>query len=185
MKASFAVAPNFQCKGLWTDRLLVADGDGWRAPNDDELAALTPGAPQTAPSADGTACSCLFTVPVHMRSRFWAMLDQEAAEGTGDFVSFSDDLAEYLTFKELPPPKDSMCELLLQNEGGTVTTNDVWALVNFGEDPVLLAWPGLQLRLDPGEGLQAAAGAPPEVVPPANDDVNVLMAIRPASAEEG
>ena len=52
---------------------------------------------------------------MHMRTRFWAMLDEEAVEGSGDFVYFSDDLAEFLTFKDLPPPKDAVCELILQN----------------------------------------------------------------------
>ena len=178
MKASFAVAPNFQCKSAWADRLLVAEGDAWRAPTEDELASLT----QTKPPEDHTACSRLFSVPVHMRNRFWTMLDEEAAEGTGDFVDFSDALAEFLTFKNLPPPKDSICELLLQDAGGKVTTDDVWALLNFGEEPVLLAWPRLQLRLDPGEGFQTAPGSPPDVVPPANDELNVLVAVRLGAA---
>lgn len=182
MKASFAVAPNFQCKGSWADRLLVADGDGWRAPDDNELASLTlSAAPDTQPG-DDAAGSCLFTVPVHMQTRFWAMLDEEATQGSGDFVYFSDDLAEFLTFKELPPPKESVCELLLQDAGGEVSTDDVWALVNFGEEPVVLAWPQLQLRLDPGEGLRPASGSPAHVVPPAKDELNVLFAIRPGSA---
>lgn len=178
MKAAFAVAPNFHVNGSWADRLLVADGDGWRAPDEKERLALT----RDAPPADGTACSCLFSVPMHLRTRFWAMLNDEAAEGTGNFISFSDDLAEFLTFKDLPPPKDALCELLLQDTGGKVTTDDVWALVNFGEEPFLLAWPGLQMRLNPGEGLRIAPGHPPDVVPPEDDDVNVLLAIRPEAA---
>jgi hypothetical protein len=174
VKALFAVAPHFQCQGSWSDRLLVAAGDVWRAPDEKELSGLT----LAAPPADGISCSCLFTVPMHMRARFWAMLDEEAAEGTGDFVNFSDDLAEFLTFKELPAPKDAVFELLLQDAGGKVATDDVWALINFGEEPVLLAWPDLQLRLDSGEGLRIAEGSAPNVVPPADDDVNVLLAIR-------
>ncbi len=106
MNAPFVVAPNFQCKGSWADRLLVAEADGWRAPNENELAGLTLAAP-----GDGAACSRLFTVPVHMRTRFWAMLDEEAAQGSGDFSYFSDDLADFLTFKDLPPPKDAVTEI--------------------------------------------------------------------------
>jgi hypothetical protein len=175
--ASFAVAPNFQCKGSWVDRLLVAEGAGWRAPDASELVSLT----QTP--EDAAACATLFSVPMHVRTRFWAMLDEEAAEGSGDFVSFSDDLAQFLTFKDLPPPKDSVCELLVQDARGKVTTGDVWALINFGEEPLLLAWPKLQLRLNPGEGFQTAAGSPPDVVPPANDEFNALVAIRLTSAD--
>ena len=69
-----------------------------------------------APAATPPA-ACLFPVPAHMRNRFWAMLNEEAAEGTGDFDEFSEDLANFLTFKELPPPKDSVCELLIQESG--------------------------------------------------------------------
>ncbi len=178
MTASFTVAPNFQCKGSWAERLLVGAGDAWRAPDDNELASLTP----NTPAADGAGCACLFSVPTHMRHRFWAMLDDEAKAGSGDFEYFSDDLAQFLTFKALPPPADAVYELLVQDVGGKVMTDDAWALVNFGEDPVLLAWPGLQLRLNPGEGLQIAPGSPPEVLPPANDELNVLVAIRQAAS---
>jgi hypothetical protein len=176
--ASFTVAPNFQCKGSWAERLLVAAGDAWRAPDDNELASLT----LNTPPAGGSACSCLFSVPTHMRHRFWAMLDDEAKAGSGDFEYFSDDLAQFLTFKALPPPADAVYELLVQDVGGKVATDDAWALINFGEEPILLGWPGLQLRLNPGEGFQAASGAHPEVLPPPNDEMNVLVAIRQASA---
>ena len=63
-------------------------------------------------------------------------------------------------------------------------TGDVWALINFGEEPVVLAWPGLRLRLDTGEGFRAVAGSPPEVVAPVTDELNVLVAIRQASAQD-
>ena len=173
MKPSFAIAPNFQCKGSWTDRLLVAEGDGWRAPHDDELVGLT----REKPPEDAAACFCLFSVPVHMRTRFWAMLNEEASAGTGDFDEFSEGLVQFLVFKELPPPKESVCELLVQDAGGQVKTDDVWALINFGEEPILLAWPRLHLRLVSGEGCRMAAGLPPDVVPPAKDELNVLLAI--------
>jgi hypothetical protein len=175
---SFAVARNFQCKGTWADRLLVAEADGWRVPDEVELAKLT----LNTPPEDGTACACLFSIPLHMRTRFWAMLDEEAAEDSGDFVHFSDDLAEFLTFKDLPPPKDAVCELILQNAVGQVTTDDAWALINFGEEPVLLAWPELRLRLSPGEGLRTVMGIAPDVVPPTDEDLNVLVAVRLAGA---
>ena len=57
-------------------------------------------------------------------------------------------------------------------------TGDVWALINFGEEPVLLTWPQLQLRLGPAEGCRMTAGLPPNVVPPPKDELNVLLAIR-------
>jgi hypothetical protein len=156
------------------ERLLVAEGDSWRAPRDDELASLTSG----QPSEDGAARTFLFSVPAHMRTRFWAMLDEEAATGTGDFVEFSDDLAQFLTFKNLSPPQDSIWELLVQDASGTVSTDDIWALINFGEEPLLLAWPQLQLRLVPGEGCRMTAGLPPDVVPPVKDELSVFIAVR-------
>ena len=57
-------------------------------------------------------------------------------------------------------------------------TGDVWALINFGEEPVVLAWPQLHLRLIPGEGCRMALGSPPNVVPPPKGELNVLLAIR-------
>lgn len=174
MKASFSIAPNFQCKGSWKDRLLVAEGSGWRVPHDDELAGMT----LTYPAGGDDASSCLFTVPAHLRTRFWAMLDDEAAEGAGDFVLFAEDLAGFLAFKDLPPPKDSVSELLIQDTAGKVETGDVWALINFGDEPVVLTWPQARLKLSPGEGCRLIAGLPPDVEPPPKDELNVLLAIR-------
>jgi hypothetical protein len=113
-----------------------------------------------------------------MRTRFWSMLSEEVAEGTGDFDEFSDDLAEFLTFKDLAPPENAACELLVQNTDGEVKAADIWALINFGEEPVLLAWPQLRLKLASGEGCQVSAGSFPEIIPPQADDPNVLLAIR-------
>lgn len=169
----FAIARGFQCKGSWTDRLLVADGEDWRSPRNEELDSLT----LKSPAENDAVCS-LFSIPAHMRRRFWSMLNEEVAEGAGDFVGFSDDLAQFLIFKEFSPPKESVCELLVQSPGGKVKTADVWALVNFGEESVLLAWPELRLQLSPGEGCRMTARFPPEVMPPRTDELNALLAIR-------
>jgi hypothetical protein len=155
------------------DRLLVAEGEGWRAPHAAELAGLT----LEMPSENASGCSCLFSIPAHLRSRFWAMLTEQATSGAGDFVAFAHDLTGFLAFKELPPPEDAVCELLVQDANGTFVTADLWALVNLGEDPILLAWPELRLRLSPGEGCQITAESPPGVVAPA-EELNVLLAIR-------
>ncbi|MFN3350706.1 hypothetical protein, partial [Pseudorhodoplanes sp.] len=147
MKASFAVAQNFQCKGSWANRLLIAEGDGWRAPDENEVSGLTRSALLDDSLGDDATRALLFAVPAHMRARFWAMLDEEASEGRGDFDVFSDDLADFLTFKEMSPPADAVCELVIQDQTGKVATHDLWGLVNFGEEPVMLGWPQLQLRL--------------------------------------
>ncbi len=172
MTAAFAVAPAFHLQGTWSDRLRVAKDGGWGIPDAGELAHLT-----ETPAVDSGTCS-LFVMPAHLRTRFWDMLNDEAAEGTGNFESFSDDLADFLAFKELPPPADAVCELLIQDAAGQVTTEGFWALINFGEDPVMLAWPALQLRLNPGEGCRLAQGSPADIVPPAQDELNALVAIR-------
>jgi hypothetical protein len=171
MRPTFAIAANFQIGGGWTDRLFVAEGGGWRAPREDELAALVVEAPRT----DGTAC--LFVIPGHLRAKFWAMLGHEAAEGTGDFVGFADEMRQFLAFKELPPPADAVFELLVQDVDGEVDTARLWSLVNFSDEPLLLAWPGVRLRLSPGGGCRLDAGFPPGVVPPV-EEPNVLLAIR-------
>jgi hypothetical protein len=174
VRPSFAIAPNFQCKGSWADRLLVAEGEGWRSPSKDELDSLTP----EAPAQDGTACCSLISIPVHLRERFWSMLNDQVAEGTGNFDLFSEDMTEFLTFKGLSPPPELVCELLVQETNGKVDTGDVWALMNFGDDPLTLAWPGLRLRLTPGDGCLLGTGPSPDVVPPETDNPNVLFAIR-------
>jgi hypothetical protein len=173
VRACFTIAPNFQCSGSWIDRLLVAEGGGWRAPRDDELARLVP---DVRPE-DAAGCSCLFSVPAHLRSRFWAVLTEQAATGAGDFVEFANELARFLRFKGLPPPANAVIELLVQDASGRVEAADLWALVNLGEEPVLLAWPELRLRLDPGEGCRTPASWSADVVPPA-DEPNVLIAVR-------
>ena len=50
-------------------------------------------------------------------------------------------------------------------------------LVNFGDEPLLLDWPGVRLRLGPGEGCRLDPRSPPGIVPPA-EEPNVMVAIR-------
>jgi hypothetical protein len=177
VKPLFTIARGFQSKGSWTDRLLVANGEDWRSPRDEELDRLT----LESPAENDVACS-LFSTPAHMRRRFWSMLNEEVAEGAGDFASFSDELARFLTFKDLSPPRESVCELLVQSPGGRVKTADVWALINFGEESVLLAWPQLRVQLSPGEGCRMTASFPPEILPPPTDELNALLVIRVSCA---
>lgn len=169
MRPTFAIAPNFQSGEGWMDRLLVAEGDGWRAPRAEELAALVAAEPRTGGAA------CLFMIPQHLRSRFWAMLGDEADEGTGDFVGFADEVRRFLTFKELPPPPEAVFELLVQDVGGEVNTAGLWSLINFSEEPALLAWPGVRLKLSPGAGCRLDAGFPPGVVPPTEEPAALLV----------
>jgi hypothetical protein len=177
MKPAFAIASNFHVDGGWLDRLLVAASEGWRAPSADELAALV----AEAPGMDDAAL--LFVTPAHMRGRFWEMLGEQAAEGTGDFVTFADELREFLAFKALPPPAESVFDLLVQDVGGTVDAAGLWALVNFGDEPFLLDWPGVRLRVGPGEGCRIDPRCPPGIVAPA-EEPNAMVAIRQGPAAE-
>jgi len=177
MRPAFAIAADFHLAGGWSDRLLIADGEGWRAAREDELAAFV------ADVSRSEGAALLFTVPAHMRGRFWEMLGEEAAEGTGDFVTFAGDLRQFLAFKELPPPTDAVFDLVVQDAEGAVDSAGFWALVNFGDEPLLLDWPTVRLRLGPGEGCRIRAGLSPTVVPPA-DDPNVMVAIRHDAAAE-
>jgi hypothetical protein len=174
VKPCFAIARNFQLKDSLTDRLLVADGESWRSPTNDELDSLTP----EASSRDEAACCSLMSLPAHMSARFWSMLNEEVADGTGNFDEFSEDLAEFLSFKGLSLPAETVCELLIQEAGGQVKTDDVWALINFGDEAVLLAWPRLRLRLGPAEGCLMPKGLVADVIPPQGEDMNVLFAVR-------
>src|SRR5688572_23402152 len=177
MKPAFAIASNFHVDGGWSDRLLVADNEGWRAPRDDELALLV----AEAPPVDGV--TLLFAIPMHMRARFWDMLNEQVAEGTGDFITVAADMRQFLVFKELPPPADAVFELLAHDAGGNVDTAGLWALINFGDEPLLLDWQGVRLRVDTAEGCRIDPRCPPGVVPPA-EEPTVMVAIRKDSAAE-
>jgi hypothetical protein len=176
MRPAFAIASNFHLDGGWSDRLLVPGSEGWRTPREDELGTLV-----AEPGADA---AWLFVIPAHMRTRFWDMLGEEAAEGSGDFITFAADLRQFLAFKELPPPADATFDLLVQDVGGAVDPAGVWGVVNFSDDALLLDWPSVRLRLGVGEGCRIDPRSPPGIVPPA-EEPNVMVTIRHASAAEG
>lgn len=177
MRPAFAIASNFHLGSSWSDRLFVAESEGWRAPREDEFVGLVRETPLDDPAV------LLFAIPAHMRTRFWNMLGEEAAEGTGDFVTFAADLRQFLAFKELPPPADAVFDLVVQDVGGAVDKAGLWALVNFGDEPLLLDWQDVRLRLGAGEGCCIDPRNPPGVVPPA-EDPNAMVTIRQGSAAE-
>lgn len=175
----FAVAARFRCDGGWSDRLLVAEGDAWRAPCEDELSALT----RSDAPPDDASCCLLFNVPLHLRKAFWDMLGRQVSQADGDFATFAEELARFFTFKGLPPPAGAVYELIVQDPSGHVWASDVWAFVNLSDEPALLDWLELRLRLLPGEGCRTSAGPPADVVPPVEGELNALVAIRmPAEA---
>jgi hypothetical protein len=174
MRPAVTIAPHFHLAGAWADRLLIADGVNWRAPQDAELADL---APEATPE-HLASCACLFSVPAHLRSSFWAMLEKQGSADDGDFVGFSAEVARFLAFKMMPAPEGAVFELVLRMPGGEFNSGGLWAIMNLGDEPALLAWPELRLRLGPGEGCRVPDGWPTDVVPPENGEAGVLLLVR-------
>jgi hypothetical protein len=164
-----AVAPNFHLPGAPTERMLVADEAGGRCPVEGE---------QPADSAGGVVL--LFALPDHLRSSFWAMMEQ--AEARRDFAAFAAEVGRLLTFKQLPPPAGAVFELVLHGQAGAIEPSNLWAVVNLGEDPVAVGLPGLRLRLEPGEGSLLPEIVTARVLPPEGEALDVLLVVRRPSS---
>jgi hypothetical protein len=168
-----AVAPNFHLPDAPEGRVLVADGAGWRPPSEAERSALAPrGATPDAPGGP----ILLFAMPGHLRSSFWAMLEQGGAAER--FDALASEVGRFLAFKQLPPPEGAVFELVLHGAGGQVEPVGLWAVVNLGDDPVVIGVPGLRLRMDAGEGSRLPEGVAAEVIPPEGDAPDVLLLVR-------
>lgn len=166
-----AVAPNFHLPDAPGGRLLVADGAGWRpSPEGEQSALVAPVEPVL-----------LFVLPGHLRSAFWAMLDQGGA--AAEFDAFALEVGRFLAFKQLPPPERAVFELALHGAGGKVEPGGLWAVVNLGDDPVVVGMPGLRLRLGAGEGCRLPEEVAAEVLAPEGETPDVLLLVRrPAPA---
>lgn len=162
-----AVAPNFHLPGAAEGRLLVADGAGWRSPTEGEPFA-TPEQP--------SGLILLFALPGHLRASFWVMLEQAGPDA--DFDGFASEVQRFLAFKQLPAPERAVFELVLHGVGGTVEPSGLWAVVNLGDDPVVVGVPGLRVRLGPGEGSRLPAEIATEVIPPEGEAPDVLLLVR-------
>jgi hypothetical protein len=160
-----AVAPNFHLPGAAAGRVLVAGEAGWRSPSEGERPAEPPG-----------GLVLLFALPGHLRASFWGMMGR--AEAGRDFDAFAAEVGRFLTFKQLPPPGRAVFELVLHGAGGAVEPRDLWAVVNLGEDPVVVGLPGLRLRLGPGEGCLLPEDVAAEALPPEGEVPDVLLVVR-------
>jgi hypothetical protein len=170
---SIAVAPNFHLPDAPAGRLLVADGAGWRPPSEGERSALAP--PNATPDPrDGPLL--LFALPGHLLSSFWGMLEQGRV--AGDFDAFASEVGRFLAFKQLPPPEHAAFELILHRAGATLEPRGLWAVVNLGEDPVVVGVAGLRVRLRAGEGGRLPAEVTAEVMPPEGDAPHMLLLVR-------
>ena len=180
MNPPLAVAPNFPPAGAWPERLLVPDSDAWRAPEEAELAALVR---EPTTQKELAECACLFVLPAHLRLSFWQMLQRQAEHGDGDFVAFAAEVARFLAFKQLPAPAGAAFELVVQTARGAFDGAGLWGVANLGDEPALIAWPTLRLRLGPGEGCRLPGGAAPDVLP-GGDDPGVLLVVRSGSQKQ-
>ncbi len=162
-----AVAPNFHLPGTVAERLLDTDGplSDVVSPNPtlDELSGLV----------------LIFVLPARLRATFWAMLEQPAPDGTGDdFDALAAETARFLAFKQLPPPQRGLFELVLQRPAAPFEARSLWGVVNLGDESVVVALPGLRLRLDASEGCRLPDGMTVEGLSPAGDDPAVLLVMR-------
>jgi hypothetical protein len=174
-----AVAPNFHLPDA-AARLLVGDATGSRPPYEGERAAMA--LPTVTPEALSGSL-LLFALPGHLRSTLWGMLEQgEAAEG---FDAFASEVGWFLAFKQLPAPEGAIFELVLHAAGGKVEPRGLWAVVNLGDAPVVVAVPGLRVRLGAGEGGRLPEGVAADVIAPEGDAPDVLLLVRrPARGPE-
>jgi hypothetical protein len=161
-----AVAPNFHLPGAPAGRLLVADGASWRPLSEGEWPAPVP--------PGGSVL--LFALPGHLRESLWGVLERGGA--AEDFDAFALEARRFLAFKELPPPEHAVFELVLHGAGGKVEPRGLWAVVNLGDEPVVVGLPGLRVRLAAGEGARLPKGVAAELVPPEGDAPDVLLLVR-------
>ena len=156
------------------ERVSVADGPGWRAPQEVELPQLVV---EPTTREELAECVCLFSLPAHLCKAFWSMLEQQATRGDGDFVSFAEEVARFLAFKLLPPPQGAAFELVLRLADGAFDSGGLWGVVNLADEPAFVAWPGLRLRLGPGEGCRVPAGLTLDVLAESEEPA-VLVVVR-------
>jgi hypothetical protein len=173
-----AVAPNFHLDSP-ADRLLVVDGSGWRALTDAEHAAHL--ALQATPIEPNSRV-LLFTIPARLRTACWAVLEQK--EGDTGFDGVAAEIGKFLRFKQLPPPERALFELVLHGPAGKTEPGDLWAIVNLGDDPVLIGLPELRVRLGTAEGCRLPEGLQVTVVPPDGETPHLLLVMRAGLASK-
>jgi hypothetical protein len=158
-----AVAPNFQLTEPVSDHVFVPDDAGWR--------------PLTEPFVGTGEPALLFSLPGHLRSLFFTVLQDPELKG---FDGFASKVGRFLAFKELAPPTRASFELVLHAAEGNLDSRALWAVVNLGDREVFAELPGLRVRLDVCEGLQLPEELAMSVVPPQAEaaEPDVLLLIR-------
>jgi hypothetical protein len=74
-----------------------------------------------APPEDLETSVCLFQLPRHLRSEWWARLEQAAADlekgGIPGFETFVGQVVQFLDFKDLSLPEGTRCTVVVSNPG--------------------------------------------------------------------
>lgn len=135
-----AVAPHFHLPGDWPQRLSVGSGvdeaggafiprSAWRPPTPDELSLLVRSSEEPGEGLED--CTCLFRLPEHLGSEWWALLGQAAGIlGHGPlpgFETFVSRAGEFLAFKGLPIPEGARCDVIV--------TDPAQGFVRWGREP--------------------------------------------------
>ena len=163
-----AVAPNFHLDSP-TDRLFVADGSGWRPLTGEERAGLA-----AHQRTDQDSLVLLFTISSRLRAACWAVLEQN----DGGFENVAAEIGRFLAFKQMPPPERAHFELVVHGPAGKIEPGALWAIVNLGDDPVVIELPGVRVRLGTAEGCRLPDGVAGLVVPPEGETPDVLLLMR-------
>jgi hypothetical protein len=212
------VAPRFYLSVDWGDRLLLGGvqeeagrllpAPPWRRPTPEEQAPLVAD-PAGWSAADALAGGvCLFGLPQHLRTRFWALLGQGGPPLPG-FDPFVQEVGRFLAFKGLPAPPGAVFDLVLcppgqrsvgyaaggaRPAGLADSAPGWWGGVNLGEEAVSLlvvnrpgedlpARPGgctlVRIRIDPGEGFRLPpCGVRADVATLDGQEPGVLLMVR-------
>jgi hypothetical protein len=150
----FTVAPRFHLGGDWSARLQVCSAGSWLAVHGEDISLLT-----EAASPDDSIC--LFRIPDHMRSSFWALLEQTADLGTGQlpgFDHFATQLNDFMAFKQFGLPAGARCDLVVSRENRRC--GELWGAINLADEPTSVVFTAaaagnaVKLILAPGEGFR-------------------------------
>lgn len=167
------VAPNFHLPGGPGERLRVPAEIGWRSLTDVEQAKIV--GPDQA-RGDRSRSIQLFTLPKHLSSPFWELLEQPDRVGVFDAAAAA--VGKFLTFKQLSPPECARFELVLHGEGGFIEPRGLWGVVNLGDEKVVVDLATLRLILGAGEGCQLPEQIRAEIIPPLDKLPAMLLLVR-------
>jgi hypothetical protein len=205
----FCLAPRFVIPLDWSQRLtvntgVIRDAEGrltpeptWRVPTDAELGQLVvPEEAVQTPAADQPSATaweshvCLFSIPEHLRVKWWELAAEQVAESAdgpaGRMDDFAQGLAEFARFKQIPLPAESTFEMTLappptersdrpqldfgQGDGTAPVQSPAIAQINLGEERTALVF----LNLRPAR-LAELPGSPAAARPAANDAAHQFL----------